>query len=117
MTGKTLLAEIKAIVEECGLSVETGVFSDVAPKRYVVVTPLAEPFELFADNAPEFEIQEARISLYDKGNYTEIKNKLVRLLLQADFTITEKRYIGHEDDTGYNHYSIDVEKYYDYQEV
>ena len=28
------------------------------------------------------------------------------------FTITDRRYIGHEDDTGYHHYAIDVAKYY-----
>ena len=37
-------------------------------------------------------------------------------LLNADFTVTERRYIGHEDDTGYHHYAIDVAKNYRLEE-
>ena len=44
-----LLSEIKAAVTGCGLSVETGVFSGEPPEEYVVVTPLADTYELHAD--------------------------------------------------------------------
>ena len=54
-----------------------------------------------------------RISVFTKHNYLKIKNRLVKLLRRADFTITEKRYIDHEDDTGYYHYAIDVAKIYE----
>jgi hypothetical protein len=37
-------------------------------------------------------------------------------LLNDDFTVTERRYIGHEDDTGYHHYAIDVAKNYGMEE-
>lgn len=90
------------------LAVETGIFSGVAPDEYVVVTPMGETFESFADNAPQYETQEARISLFSKGNYSKRKNQVVSTLLAADFTITDRRYIGHEDDTGYHHFSVDV---------
>ena len=30
----------------------------------------------------------------------------------ADFCITDRRYIAHEDDTGFHHYAIDVAKLY-----
>ena len=53
-----------------------------------------------------------RLSLFTKGSYTEVKNALVRLLLAADMTITARRYIGHEGDTGYHNYAIDVAKLY-----
>lgn len=108
----SLLSELTQLAEKCGLSVETGVFSDTAPKAYLVVTPVADSFSLHADNMPEYETQEARLSLYVKGSYTKQKNKLVRALLGADFTITDRRYISHEDDTGYHHYAIDVAKLY-----
>ena len=48
----SLLSEIKAAVTGCGLPVETGVFSDEPPVEYVVVTPLADTYELHADNLP-----------------------------------------------------------------
>ena len=102
----SLLSEIKPAVESCGLSVETGVFSGTPPDKYVVVT----------DNAPEYETQEARLSLFVKGNYMPYKKKLVKKLLAADFTITDRRYIGHEDDTGFHHYAIDVAKLYGLEE-
>lgn len=112
----SLLSEIKAAVTGCGLPVETGVFSGEPPKEYVVVTPLADTYELHADNLPGYETQEARLSLFSKGNYTAIKDTLVRALLGADFCITDCRYIGHEDDTGFHHYAIDVAKTYEMEE-
>ena len=60
----SLLSEIKAAVTSCGLPLETGVFSDEPPEEYVVVTPLADTYELHADNLPEYETQEARLSLF-----------------------------------------------------
>ena len=112
----SLLSEIKAAVTSCGLPLETGVFSDEPPEEYVVVTPLADTYELHADNLPGYETQEVRLSLFSKGNYTAIKDTLVRALLGADFCITDCRYIGHEDDTGFHHYAIDVAKTYEMEE-
>ena len=40
----------------------------------------------------------------------------VRGLLASDFTITDRRYIECENDTGYHHYAIDVAKYYELEE-
>ena len=45
-----------------------------------------------------------------------MKNQLVRSLIGADFMITDRRYLGHEDDTGYHHYAIDVAKNYELEE-
>ena len=70
------------------------------------------PYELHADNAPD-ETQEARLSLFSKGNYMQRKKQLCNALLAADFTVTDRRYIGHEDDTGFHHYAIDVAKLYE----
>lgn len=111
----SLLSELNTVLAPL-LPIETGVFSDAPPERYLIITPLADTFELHADNAPLYEIQEARLSLFDTGSYTSIKNQIVRALLGADFTITDRRYIGHEDDTGYHHYAIDVAKQYPLKE-
>jgi hypothetical protein len=94
------------------VAVETGIFSGAAPVEYVVITPLADVFEVYADNLPEFEVQEARLSLFSKQNYLQRKNQIVSILLQNDFTVTDRRYIGFERDTGYHHYAIDVAKEY-----
>jgi hypothetical protein len=107
-----ILAELTALLEGLGVAVETGLFSDEAPSEYVVVTPLLDDFVYFGDDRPEFESQEARISLYSKGNYLALKRSIVRALLDADFTITDRQYIGHEDETGYFHAAIDTAKVY-----
>ena len=112
----SLLLELKTVIEAVGLPVETGVFSDEPPDEYVVVTPLADTYELHADNLPEYETQEARLSLFYRGNYLKRKKQLSKALLAADFTITDRRYIGHEDDTGYHHYAIDVAKLFRLEE-
>ena len=112
----SLLSELKTVIEAVGLPVETGVFSDEPPEEYVVVTPLADTYELHADNLPGYETQEARLSLFSKGNYLMRKAQLSNALLAADFVITDRRYIGHEDDTGYHHYAIDVAKLYGLEE-
>lgn len=108
-----ILEELKTILSPI-IPVETGVFSNTAPERYAVLTPLSDEFALHADDRPGYDVQAVRVSLYDKGNYIKIKNTLVSLLLSADMTITDRRYIGHEDDTGYHHYAIDVAKQYSF---
>ena len=109
----SLLEELNTIIDGCGLPVETGVFSEKASDAYVVITPLTDMFGAFADNRPQAEVQEARLSLYSNGNYIKHKNTIVRALLGADFTVTDRRFIGREDDTGYFHYSVDAEKCYE----
>ena len=108
----SLLAEVKAIIENGKIPVETGVFSGLSPDTYAVLTPLADSFDIHADNQPGVDVQEIRLSLFCKENYLKIKNQLVKAMLNADITITNRRYIGHEDDTGYHHYAIDVAKSY-----
>lgn len=112
----SLLSELNTIADKCGVSVETGAFSNVAPDTYLVLTPLSDSFDLHADNQPSVDIQEVRLSLFCRENYTKIKNMLVRVLLAADMTITDRRYIGFETDTGYHHYAIDVAKSYVWEE-
>ena len=112
----SLLSELNTIAESCGVPVETGVFSDAAPDTYLVLTPLSDSFDLHADNQPSIDVQEVRLSLFCTENYTKIKNRLVKAVLNADMTITDRRYIGFETDTGYHHYAIDVAKSYVWEE-
>lgn len=113
----TFLEELKSVIEYLGIPVETGVFSETPPDGYVVITPISDVFGVFADNLPRYEIQEARLSLFKKGNYITLKNQLTAALLIADFTITDRTYVGHEDDTGFHHYAVDVLKVYSVGEI
>ena len=112
----SVLSDIQLAITPLGIPIETGVFKDEAPERYIVVVPIADTFDLHADNAPQMDIQSARLSLFSKNNYIQRKQQLSKALLAADFVITDRRYIGHEDDTGYHHYAIDVAKYYEWEE-
>ena len=112
----SLLSELKDIAESLNIKVETGVFSDTPPVEYIVLTPLSDSFEMHCDNLPEYEIQEVRISIFSKGNYTALKYKLTASIFKADISITDRRYIGHEDDTGYHHYAVDTAKSYEMEE-
>ena len=111
----SILTELNALLFPL-VPVETGVFSDAPPDFYAVLTPLTETYDLFTDDMPRHETQEVRISLFDQGNYLSLKNQITHALLQADFTISDRRYLGHEDTTGYHHYAIDVAKHYELEE-
>lgn len=111
----SILEDLMSILATKGIPVETGIFSDEAPDTYIVITPLSDTFDLHADNAPGVDIQEARLSLYTKGSYTALKNRIVRLLLWEDFTITGRTYNGYETDTGYHHYTVDAARHYEFE--
>ena len=112
----SVLADIQTALSTLDIPIETGVFSDAAPAKYIVVVPIVDTFDLHADNAPGIDVQEARLSLYAQGNYMADKNAIVKTLLGADFTITDRRYIGYETETGYHHYAVDVAKHYEMEE-
>lgn len=112
----SLLADLNTIARNVGISVETGVFSGNAPTEYLVLTPLSDTFDIHGDNTPGVDVQEVRITLFTKGSYTKWKNTLVRAILAADMTITDRRYVGHDDDTGYHNYAIDVANYYELED-
>lgn len=111
----SILQELNSLFSSI-LPVETGIFSADAPDEYLVLTPMTDTFVLYGDNRPVIDVSDVRISLYSKGNYVKRKNQLLATLLGAEFTITGRRYMGHEDDTGYHHYVIDVAKHYEMEE-
>ncbi len=107
-----ILAELNTLLAPV-LPVETGVFSGVPPDEYLVLTPMTDEFMLFGDNMPLIDVSEVRISLFSKGNYLQRKRQITSALLGAEFTITDRIYLGYEDDTGYHHYAMDVAKQYE----
>jgi hypothetical protein len=112
----SVLSELNTILTPI-LPVETGVFSAAPPDEYLVITPLTDGFALFGDDRPLIDVSEARLSLFTKGNYQQRKRQVTKALLGAEFTITGRRYIGHEDDSGYHHYAIDVAKPYETEDL
>ena len=56
----SLLEDLQTTLAEMDIPVETGIFSDKAPEQYLVIIPLADTFDLHADNAPGVDVQEAR---------------------------------------------------------
>jgi hypothetical protein len=107
-----IFAELNTLLAPI-LPVETGIFSGVPPDEYLVLTPMTDEFALFGDNKPLMDVSEVRISLFSKGNYTQRKRQITAALIRAEFIITDRRYIGHEDDSGYHHYTIDAAKQYE----
>lgn len=109
----TLLAELKTLITDLNIQVETGVFSSTAPGQYVVLTPLVDTYDLYSDNLPKQTIEEVRISLFAIGNYLIIKKQIEKALLSEEITITDRRYISYDADTGYHQIAIDVAKNYE----
>lgn len=110
---QSILKDISEVLKPIGISIETGVFSEKAPDEYLVLIPMSDIFEHYADDLPGAELQEVRLSLFSKQNYLEMKNRIVESLLQDEFTITDRRYLGYEEDTGFHHFAIDVSKIYE----
>ena len=107
----SILLELTALLSSI-LPIETGVFSGVPPDEYIVLTPMTDLFDLFGDDEPHFDISEVRVSLFSKHNYIKRKKQITAALLGADFTITGRRYIGYENDSGFHHFCYDVVKEY-----
>ena len=106
----SIFSDLNTLMEGLGIPVETGSFSDNPPAKYVILTPMAESFEVYADNKPQDETQDVRISLFHFGNFIDTKDAIVNAPLEADYTITDRRYIGFDTETGYHNYAIDVSK-------
>ena len=112
----SLLSELNTLLDALQIPVETGVFNGKAPETYVVIAPLTDTFALYAGDCPQYEVQEARLSLFSQSNYRPLKRQIEKAMLAAGIIITDRRYIGHEDDTGYHHYAIDAAAHYTLEE-
>ena len=107
-----LLENISHIAKKLGLAYAVSCYTaSPAPDTYLVFTPLTDSLEVFADNTPGIEIEEARISLFTKTNYLALRDQITKALISARLVITGRRYIGYEADTGFHHYSIDVSSF------
>jgi len=112
----SMLKELNQLLSPLNIPLEIGVFSDVPPKEYLVITPLSDRLEMFADNEASMVVSEVRISLFTQMNYTKRTKDLTQVLRTGGMTITDRRYVGYEMDTKYHHYVIDVMKEYEMEE-
>ncbi|AOZ73402.1 hypothetical protein BK816_00975 [Boudabousia tangfeifanii] len=96
------------VFQRLGLQVFTGTWPALPASDYAVLLPLVDIYDLHADNTPSVEIQYVRINLFSQENYLPLVHRLLPLLRQKDLTITERRYIGHDPETGYHHYAVEV---------
>ena len=108
-----ILSELTAMLTDLKIPFEVGHFSGVPPDEYIVIIPLADSFDMTADNVPQADVQEARLAIYSKNNYYPLRNTVTSRLLDEDFTITDRRYIEFEAETKYHHAVIDCKKLYE----
>ena len=101
----SLLSDLKSLISSLEIPVETGVFSDNAPDEYIVLIQ------------PGVDVQSVRISLYTKGNYTVTMARVINALLKSGITISARQYLGFEYDAKYHHYNIDVENFYEMEDI
>lgn len=109
----TTLQELKEIIEGLEIPVETAMHSDSLAQKYVVLTPI-EATMIYYDDRPDMVVHSTTISLFSKENYIKTINRIISALINADYTITDSRFVEREKDSGYFHYSIDVEKTFIY---
>ena len=77
-----LLEKLISLFSQLDVPIETGIFSGQAPEQYIVLIPVISTYELYADNLPEQDVEEVRISIYSKTNYLSIKRSLEKISLQ-----------------------------------
>ena len=110
-----LLEQVTGVADRLGLPIAVGLYTDSpAPATYLSATPLNDMFDVFADNTPGVEIEEARLAVFTTGNYLPVRDRLTQALLDAGLTVTARRYVGFEADTGYHHYAIDIASHHQY---
>lgn len=112
----SILTDLNTILTSLDIPVETGVFSDIPPDEYLVITPMVDRLDLFIDNEASMVVSEARISIFTKKNYSKLKDDLTKAIKAGEITITDRQYVGFEDDTKFHHYAIDVMKEYETEE-
>ena len=79
------------------------------PDTFLVIIPVFDKLLLSADNVPTMQSEEIVLALYTKGNYLSLRDRITKRLLGAGISILQRRYEEYEDDTGYHHYTFDLE--------
>lgn len=104
-----LLEQVTGVADRLNLPIAVGLYTDSpAPATYLVATPLSDTFDVYGDDQPGVEVEEVRLAVFTTGNYLPVRDRLTAALLGAGLTLTARRYVGFEADSGYHHYAFDV---------
>lgn len=105
-----LLTQLTHIAQRLGIPSAVGVFpQSPAPDTFVVFTPLSEVFEFHADNTPQVDTSEVRLSFYTTHNYLKLAERLTQAVLDAGLIVSARRYVGFGADTCYHHWALDIQ--------
>lgn len=108
MKSQPLLQRLTSICKTLQLPCETGAYrASPAPDSFVVLTPIADVFDLHASNTPGVQIEHVRLSLFTTGNYLPLRDALTQAIGREEITVEARTYVGYEVETGYHHYAID----------
>lgn len=89
-----LLERITSVADRLGLPIAVGLYTATPlPDTYLVAIPMADVFDVFADNTPAVEVEEVRLSLFTTGNYLAERDRLTAAMLEAGLTVTARRYL------------------------
>lgn len=75
--------------------------------KFIVIVPENDDIA-YADDKPLAFVEGAALQLYCIGNYLGFRDEVTNALISADITISSRRYMEYEQDTGYHHYIIEV---------
>lgn len=98
--------KLKVTVSEHPLNDEEG--KTQQPDTFLVIIPGTDDFPVCADDRPIVETEEVELALYCKGNYLKMRDEITTRLLDADITITSRKYMEFEKETKYHHYIFEV---------
>lgn len=91
---------------------ETGAFNRLADSEdYIAVIP-QETLIQYADDFPQREIQNARITIYAAADWQAAEYAIVRACIAAGLYVTARTYGGWSDEDKRHAYNIDVAQSY-----
>ena len=73
----TVLSELNTLLSDMSIQTETAKLSDKALDEYVVLVPISDNFSLFCDDNPKYETSQVTLSTFTKGNYMQLKKKII----------------------------------------
>jgi len=102
--------KIKAVLEGTGIPSERGVYTGKGkPAAYCTFIRMIKAPIINADDKESSEREMYRITLFCKGNFEEILEKILETLRDADFYVNEVDTEQYEPDTGYWMVPITIE--------
>lgn len=97
-----------------GIPVAMAENTDKQLNNYIVMKPVQEDFIAYADNKPNMEVVQAEISLYSKENFIDLAREITSILLEAGFTIKNRKYMDYNQEARLHHYVIYVAMEFSY---